>query len=583
MKLRHKLFTLLLTVIICLTIILPIHAESVDTSVIRVLLSTSSSTSLTFTVNGSYSLKEDPSFTVSEGSNKVAVSSGKLKLTSGSKTYTGSTVTLVNKNFSGTSSTINLYNSNYSTNCSYLGDMHFSINNSKVRAINYIDLEQYLYGVVPYEMSNSFPVEALKSQAICARGYAIINRNSYANSRTYDILDTPQAQAYKGYVSSYTRAITAVDNTKGQVLTYKDKVIQTYYSASNGGQTEKTSNVWVADLPYYINQDDPYDIRNTSSLEELSFIPKTFDSSTISLMDDLVYDMLIAGAKSSTEAKDVTLVSTSSVTPHTPKYPSPSRCFTMADVTMSILADNKKKPVEVTVTISLNDLCYSSSNTSGIWNKKYALKMMGAEEGTKSSGSKSYEGYYLTNRRWGHGIGMSQRGAQQRASEGQKYTEILSFYFPGTALKTLPKKTVTLNLTSSKYTITTTAITGVAEGTSVKTFKKNLSANDDSYIVVNSSGKKKTSGNICTGDAVRVTFASGKVADDIPIIIYGDVNGDGVIGLEDLLKLQKHLLGTTKLKNNYALAADVSKDSTVDVLDLLKIQKHLLGTATIKQ
>lgn len=64
-----------------------------------------------------------------------------------------------------------------------------------------------------------------------------------------------------------------MDATKGQVLTYDGDIVETYYSASNGGQTERTGNVWENDLPYYINQDDPFDLANASSLEEKSFIP----------------------------------------------------------------------------------------------------------------------------------------------------------------------------------------------------------------------------------------------------------------------------------------------------------------------
>lgn len=582
MKRIRKLIILFTAIVIFISIPFSVNAKSVDTGKIRVLLSTSY-TSISFTVTGSYTLEENPSFKITEGTNKLAISNGKLVLTSGSSTFSGTKVTLLNNDFSGTSSTIKLFNSNYSTNCSYLGDMYFTISSDKIRAINNVGMEQYLYGVVPYEMSNSFPVEALKSQAVCARNYAFILRNTYANSKTYDILDTPQHQAYKGYTPSYTRAIAAVDATKGKVLTYKGDIIQAYYSASNGGQTEKTGNVWVTDLPYYIHKDDPYDLKNTSSLQELSFIPKTFNSTTIPLMDSLVYDMLINGVISATGASDVTLVSTSKVTAHTPKYASPSRCYTMADVTLKVITNKSASPAELTVTINLNDLCYSSSNPQGIWNKKYSLKMMGAEEGSKSDNDKSYDGFFLTNRRWGHGIGLSQRGAQQRASEGQSYTEILAFYYPGTTLATLSNTQEVINLTSKSYTITSSAILGIPENTSVASFKKNISANGDTLTLLNSAGKAKTSGTVSTGDLVRVTFPSGNVSKSIPIIIYGDVNGDGVIGIEDLLKLQKHLLGTTKLSDSYALAADVSKDSTIDILDLLKIQKHLLGTSTIKQ
>ena len=82
-------------------------------------------------------------------------------------------------------------------------------------------------------MSNSFPLEALKAQAVCARGYAA---NKIKTSGAYDIVDTTVDQVYKGYEPAYQRVIQAVNETKGHVLTYNGKIISTFYAASNGGK-----------------------------------------------------------------------------------------------------------------------------------------------------------------------------------------------------------------------------------------------------------------------------------------------------------------------------------------------------------
>ena len=86
---------------------------------------------------------------------------------------------------------------------------------------------------------------------------------------------------------------------------------------------------------------------------------------------------------------------------------------------------------------------------------------------------------------------------------------------------------------------------------------------------------EKTNGTVCTGDTlVLSTFTS--PATTYVLVVNGDLNGDGVSDIKDLLKLQKHLLGTHKLDGILLIAADNNYDSSVDVVDLLRIQKNIL-------
>lgn len=98
-----------------------------------------------------------------------------------------------------------------------------------------LSVEDYLLGVVPYEMSDSFPLEALKAQAVCARTYALSHLNA---SRAYDVVDTTNDQVFKGVDSSTKNAARAVQETAGIVGMYNGKLAECFYSASNGGQTE---------------------------------------------------------------------------------------------------------------------------------------------------------------------------------------------------------------------------------------------------------------------------------------------------------------------------------------------------------
>lgn len=92
--------------------------------------------------------------------------------------------------------------------------------------------------------------------------------------------------------------------------------------------------------------------------------------------------------------------------------------------------------------------------------------------------------------------------------------------------------------------------------------------------------KNKTSGNLATGDAV--TIKNGNNLAEYNIVIKGDPSGDGGINILDLLKVQKQILGYTKLSGSYFQAGDVNQDGKIDILDLLKIQKHILGYSKIK-
>ena len=129
------------------------------------------------------------------------------------------------------------------------------ITRDKSNRIITLDLEEYLRGVVPSEMPSTWPIEALKAQAVAARTYAMSKLNS---SRSYDVDDTT---AYQAYRSDRTRESTdkAVKETAGQVLKYGGKLISAVYCASNGGKTISAKQKWGHEHAYLPAQSDPYD------------------------------------------------------------------------------------------------------------------------------------------------------------------------------------------------------------------------------------------------------------------------------------------------------------------------------------
>lgn len=129
----------------------------------------------------------------------------------------------------------------------YRGIIMIQNKNGKLTVINNVPLEDYIKGVVPSEMPSSWATEAHKAQAIAARSYALANLGKRAKYG-YDLKDTPDDQAYGGASKETPDTNYAVDETKGIVLTYNMKIINAYYSASAGGQTNVNS--WGASLPY---------------------------------------------------------------------------------------------------------------------------------------------------------------------------------------------------------------------------------------------------------------------------------------------------------------------------------------------
>jgi hypothetical protein len=298
-------------------------------------------------------------------------------------------------------------------------------------------------------------------------------------------------------------------------------------------------------------------------------------------MDALVLDMLKEGANAAA-GEEVTLLSVVRIKAHDAKYDPPSRTYKKADVVLMVSAQGGVG--QITVTLSLNDLVHSDDNSDGIFNtSERTLRLRGAERGTLTADGKEYEGWFITNRRYGHGIGLSQRGAQQRATGGQSYGEILSFYYADTKLCTIGTFESAPALKSKTYTVSQAFISGIAPATTPHKLLSGLSSAGGELSVISSSGAEKESGTISTGDFVRTVYGDGSSYFDLPIVLYGDTDGDGSITASDLDALRQHLMNLSRLTGVYLEAADVNRDAAVDSFDVLRLMKHIQGERSIEQ
>ena len=200
---------------------------------VRVKLSTNNATAIAVSVKGKYFIKECglllPSGTLTLRSNFNGTISA-VHSTYG-ELYSGDTISLMRTDMQPSAGYLS-FNSRR-----YLGHLYArALSSGYIQLVNEVPVAHYLYGVVAYEMNNLYPLDALKAQAIAAKSYVLSIIAEKPNA-SYHIGDTSADQVYKGYNSSYTNVIEAVDSTISEVLTVNGRILTAYYSASNGGET----------------------------------------------------------------------------------------------------------------------------------------------------------------------------------------------------------------------------------------------------------------------------------------------------------------------------------------------------------
>ncbi len=327
------------------------------------------------------------------------------------------------------------------------GDLAVSLKDGQLRAVLHAPVEEYLWGVVPYEMSDSYPIEALKVQAVCSRTYAFWKKDASGNESDYDVVDNTNDQAYYGIQPQNTRSLEAICATEGICgFDREKKLIMCYYSASNGGQTECVSHVWGgSDQDYLPVKPDPYDLENPAGTVRTFRLGKTASLGFGALEDILTElvreaigpegaditagDMVIVSCGVSEPMYPDSMVSTQLVFRITAAY----KGTTSDDGEEEVYYDGFMPPegasaVTRTVTVSVpvfptaESLCQLDINM-GSSNEIVTVRETG-------------DAYWIEARRFGHGVGMSQRGAQWMAQEySMAYEDILAFYYPGAVFR----------------------------------------------------------------------------------------------------------------------------------------------------
>lgn len=347
------------------------------------------------------------------------------------------------------------------------------IEEARLISINFVELESYLYGVVPNEISASWGIEALKAQAVAARTYAVscIKPNvSYG----YDMDDNQNSQVYRGYISEHPSTTKAVNETKGEKIYYDNKLIQAFYHSTSGGSTENSENVWTAKLPYAVGVEDEFTNRSgspynewTKSYQKSEIIKKLNDDGHD--VDDL-YSIEITKVSDNNRVMECIFltdngeivyykenarlllglmsswfnIGNGSVVYFTNEYTFDNKSDaeekavpSRGGIIDSLSRDYNEEKVKAQVSLDsgsiLNKYVIDSNDTKKLKSEKISVISSSGISTLKNNSSDS--DYSFEGRGWGHGIGMSQYGAKQMAQEGYEYDEILKHYYTGVTIK----------------------------------------------------------------------------------------------------------------------------------------------------
>ena len=341
----------------------------------------------------------------------------------------------------------------------YKGNIEIIKDSSGLVVVNEVDLEQYLYSVVPSEMPESFPIEALKAQAICARTYAM-NKIEHSGYKKYGahLDDSISYQVYNN-IRYGKNSIQAVDSTKGEVIKYKDKLASVYYYSTSSGYSSTTKDVFGGNnLSYLPSKAQVINNKNKSlgitsrQINNNGYFKKHIMSTnggyfekdcewfrwkiTIpvdklsKIINDNIYKLNKAGNSSNIKVYNK----------KKKKYIS-GYVSTIGKL-KSIKVKERKSGGLVTKVIikgSKKSICVENQYTIRqllASKEQVVIKKNGNKTSNMSSLPSCYfiiekkgDNYIINGGGFGHGVGMSQYGASELAKRGLNYREILEFYF----------------------------------------------------------------------------------------------------------------------------------------------------------
>ncbi|BAC14918.1 stage II sporulation protein D [Oceanobacillus iheyensis HTE831] len=270
----------------------------------------------------------------------------------------------------------------------------------KQETVEDVPLEEYVAGVVASEMPTEFELEALKAQAVAARTFTVNLLLHGKDNNPYDLTDTVNHQVYKSpnelkelwkdkYEENMNKINSAVKETKGQIITHNDAPITAAFFSTSNGYTENSEDYWETEVSYLRSVESPWDKEES------------------------------------------------------PKYTSQSM-FTLEEVSSALdveLAEDQAVPMEITRTESgrVKNLVIAGKTISGRIVRE-ELDLLSSDFTVEQKNNH----LVFTTEGFGHGIGMSQYGANGMAKEGKTYEDIIHYYYKDVEINSVDETAPTL-------------------------------------------------------------------------------------------------------------------------------------------
>lgn len=313
--------------------------------------------------------------------------------------------------------------------------LEFSSIDGMISVTNIVDSEQYFKGVLPSEVYPSWHPEALKAAAVATRTYTYHSMNGKHSKYGIDLCSTTCCQVYSGVTKCQESTDRAVDETSNLVLTYNGKLITAVYHAISGGITESAAGAWGGvpeSFPYLTIVSTPFE--NYDEIARGHWTKVLYDEDFTKLIDssshagkisvpivEITAQSGFGGYLNGVTLKDALgnsiLLKTSSNVRSFFSTNSANFNVFKTYIPQSYACDNAK------VLTAGGEIYYNAGSTATV---------------LTSSGKETFaglrRGFILDGRGHGHGVGLSQYGAQFAAKEGYTFDEILSIYYPGTTL-----------------------------------------------------------------------------------------------------------------------------------------------------